>query len=92
MLAQGQSSSAKRGRLVVDVSSGLIFLKKKNKNLSFLRTFPHTFKKNYKSFKKISCLYTSAFSLGKIMMCLVEQQPVLVFFCKISSLFKKMFE
>ena len=29
MLAQGQSSSAKRGRLAVDVSSGLIFLKKK---------------------------------------------------------------
>ena len=28
MLAQGQSSSAKRGRLVADVSSGLIFLKK----------------------------------------------------------------
>ena len=28
MLAQGQSSSAKRGGLVVDVSSGLIFLKK----------------------------------------------------------------
>ena len=29
MLAQGQSSSAKRGRLAADVSSGLIFLKKK---------------------------------------------------------------
>ena len=29
MLAQGQSSSAKRGGLAVDVSSGLIFLKKK---------------------------------------------------------------
>ena len=28
MLAQGQSSSAKRGGLAVDVSSGLIFLKK----------------------------------------------------------------
>ena len=33
MLAQGQSSTAKRGRLVADVSSGLIFLKKKkNRN------------------------------------------------------------
>ena len=31
MLAQGQSSSAKRGGLVTDVSSGLIFLKKNNK-------------------------------------------------------------
>ena len=31
MLAQGQSSSAKRGGLAADVSSGLIFLKKKNK-------------------------------------------------------------
>ena len=31
MLAQGQSSSAKRRGLAVDVSSGLIFLKKKNK-------------------------------------------------------------
>ena len=28
MLAQGQSSSAKRGGLAADVSSGLIFLKK----------------------------------------------------------------
>ena len=28
MLAQGQSSSAKRGGLVADVTSGLIFLKK----------------------------------------------------------------
>ena len=32
MLAQGQSSSAKRGGLV-EVSSGLIFLKKEKKNL-----------------------------------------------------------
>ena len=29
MLAQGQSSSTKRGRLAANVSSGLIFLKKK---------------------------------------------------------------
>ena len=33
MLAQGQSSSAKRGGLAADVSSGLVFLKKK-KNVS----------------------------------------------------------
>ena len=33
MLAQGQSSSAKRG-LAADVSSGLIFLKKKEKEKS----------------------------------------------------------
>ena len=31
MLAQGQSSSAKRGGLATDVSSGLIFLTKKQK-------------------------------------------------------------
>ena len=31
MLAQGQSSSAKRGGLAADVSSGLIFLKKQKK-------------------------------------------------------------
>ena len=31
MLAQGHSSSAKRGRLAADVSSGLIFLKRKKK-------------------------------------------------------------
>ena len=31
MLAQGQSSSAKRGGLVADVSSGVIFLKKKKR-------------------------------------------------------------
>ena len=30
MLAQGQSSSAKRGGLAADVSSGIIFLKTKN--------------------------------------------------------------
>ena len=34
MLAQGQSSSAKRGGLAVDVCSGLIFLKKKKKELN----------------------------------------------------------
>ena len=34
MLAQGQSSSAKRGGLGVDVSSGLIFLKKLKKEFS----------------------------------------------------------
>ena len=33
MLAQGQASSAKRGGLAADVSSGLIFLKKKKINL-----------------------------------------------------------
>ena len=35
MLAQGQSSSAKKGGLAADVSSGLIFLKKKKKQLYF---------------------------------------------------------
>ena len=39
MLAQGQSSSAKRGGLAVDVSSGLIFLKKK-KNRSLNISLP----------------------------------------------------
>ena len=37
MLAQGQSSSAKRGGLAA-VSSGLIFLKKKDKILPFVTT------------------------------------------------------
>ena len=36
MLAQGQSSSAKTGGLAADVSSGLIFLKKK-KRLKYLK-------------------------------------------------------
>ena len=36
MLAQGQSSSAKRGRLAADVSSGLIFLKKNPQTISWL--------------------------------------------------------
>ena len=31
MLAQGQSSPAKRGGLAADVSSGMVFLKKKKK-------------------------------------------------------------
>ena len=35
MLAQGQSSSTKRGGLVADVSSGLTFLKKKKKILEW---------------------------------------------------------
>ena len=41
MLAQGQSSSAKRGGLVADVGSGLLFLKEKkketNKNTTCLK-------------------------------------------------------
>ena len=36
MLTQGQSSSAKRGGLVADVSSGLISLKKKDKTESLI--------------------------------------------------------
>ena len=44
MLAQGQSSSVKRGGLAADVSSGLIFLKKeKNQVLVILRFFFHIF-------------------------------------------------
>ena len=35
ILAQGQSCSAKRGGLVADVSSGLIFLKKKKDSLIY---------------------------------------------------------
>ena len=34
MLAQGQSSSAKKGGLVADVNSGLIFLKTKVSNIN----------------------------------------------------------
>ena len=34
MFAQGQSSSAKRGGLIVDVSSGLVFLKNKEKEVN----------------------------------------------------------
>ena len=46
MLAQGQSSSAKRGGLAADVSSGLIFLKKtKNKK-----------QKNPTVFTSLSCM------------------------------------
>ena len=40
MLAQGQSSSVKRGELATDVSSGLIFLKKKKKLLSKISGVP----------------------------------------------------
>ena len=38
MLAKGQSSSAKRGGLAADVSSGLIFLKKFLKKIKHLVT------------------------------------------------------
>ena len=37
MLAQGQSSSAKRGGLAADVSSGLIFLKRKKRKKQDLK-------------------------------------------------------
>ena len=40
MLAQGQSSSAKRGGLAADVSSGLIFLKKTNKKRNKTIRYP----------------------------------------------------
>ena len=43
MLAQGQSSSAKRGGLAADVSSGLIFLRKKKKNLQFKTRYTSVF-------------------------------------------------
>ena len=39
MLAQGHSSSAKRGSLVAEVSSGLIFLKKKYEEENINVTF-----------------------------------------------------
>ena len=43
MLAQGQSSSAKRGGLVADVSSGLIFFfKKKEGCIPTMITMPGT--------------------------------------------------
>ena len=56
MLAQGQSSLAKRGGLAADVSAGLIFLKKKKKNF-------------YKSNKKEDNLETrtKAFNRGSTM-------------------------
>ena len=41
MLAQGQSSSAKRGGLAADVNSGLIFLKKKRKTFEIYLKFYH---------------------------------------------------
>ena len=59
MLAQGQSSSAKRGGLVTDVSSGLIFLK--NKLFLPVGMFPST-----KWFFFIHLrLYSSLFPIGK---------------------------
>ena len=39
MLAQGQTSSAKRGGLAADVGSGLIFLKKKKKLVFLLKKY-----------------------------------------------------
>ena len=39
MLTQGQSSSAKRGGLAANLSSGLIFLKKTKKELGFCNIF-----------------------------------------------------
>ena len=41
MLAQGQSSSAKRGGLAADISSGLIFLKTKKKSESLRADHTH---------------------------------------------------
>ena len=39
MLAQGQSSLAKRGELAADVSSGIIFLKKKRRKKTKTKTW-----------------------------------------------------
>ena len=57
MLAQGQSSSAKRGGLAADVSSGLIFLKKKKckKYLSAVKMKVKTnIKSTYERIEKVS--------------------------------------
>ena len=48
MLAQGQSSSAKRGGLAADISSGLIFLKKKN-----VPPNKYDFKNNHSPFQQM---------------------------------------
>ena len=58
MLAQGQSSSAKRGGSAADVSSGLIFLKKKMRE---------------RERKKVISKYTTGLNMkGKIMMFLED--------------------
>ena len=58
MLAQGQSSSAKRGGLAADVSSGIIFLKKKKKKetifILLIYLIRDCSKKNFKQLKSSS--------------------------------------
>ena len=52
MLAQGQSSSAKRGELAADIGSGLIFLKKKIKLLLVLSLVSMEFYCHKNSYRK----------------------------------------
>ena len=59
MLAQGQSSSAKRGGLAADVSSGLIFLKKKKEDT----TYQNKFKNNKNQHKPIQLYWYIKISL-----------------------------
>ena len=51
MLAQGQSLSAKRGGLAADVSSGLIFLKKKKERKFVLYQMKYEIEKLLKDMK-----------------------------------------
>ena len=57
MLAQGQSSSAKRGGLAADVSSGLIFLKKKGKKKTSFRFYNIVWLLNMTSYDALLSLF-----------------------------------
>ena len=86
MLAQGQSSSAKRGGLAADISSGLIFLKRKEKTkkkkkwylfpicLNLGGPFALAEKMMGASFKsRLKKLCTLQFSLGALLSCHVRK-------------------
>ena len=54
MLAQGQASSTKRGGLVTDVNSGLIFFQKTKKKLIALNFFPFFLKLHQLSYTPLT--------------------------------------
>ena len=79
MLAQCQPSSAKRGRLAADVSSGLIFLKKKKKERKSYGVISHHSKMEESVFLYFIVLGDIQLSLLKLVFCLF-----LLFFCFIT--------
>ena len=85
MLAWGQSSSAKRGGLAADVSSRLIFLKKKKNHLN--RTECLYF--SLQSFELIHCKQLlRSFALRKLLRCILNNDHLEILLSKSIAILK----